>query len=105
MIDEQQSRDVRRIAELTAELNEARAALAAVHALCDASEARPFTNLTLGVEQVRAAAGVPEPPRREHRGAVARHGDHAFEPGVDLDMTAEGRSPDPTWCNVCGERR
>jgi hypothetical protein len=30
---------------------------------------------------------------------------HRFEPGVDVDMVAEGRSPDPRWCNVCGETR
>lgn len=33
------------------------------------------------------------------------HGDHIFKPGIDVDMEAEGRSPDPRWCNVCGEPR
>jgi hypothetical protein len=28
---------------------------------------------------------------------------HPFEPGVDVDMAAEGRSPDRRWCNTCGE--
>lgn len=33
------------------------------------------------------------------------HNGHPFKPGEDTDMEAEGRSPDPTWCNVCGEKR
>jgi hypothetical protein len=33
------------------------------------------------------------------------HNGHPFEPGVDTDMEAEGRTPDPRWCNVCGEAR
>lgn len=33
------------------------------------------------------------------------HNGHPFEPGEDLDMEHEGRSPSPHWCNVCGEAR
>jgi hypothetical protein len=33
------------------------------------------------------------------------HNGHPFAPGIDTDMEAEGRSPDPRWCNVCGETR
>lgn len=33
------------------------------------------------------------------------HNGHRFEPGEDTDMVAEGRRPDPRWCNVCGEAR
>jgi hypothetical protein len=33
------------------------------------------------------------------------HNGHPFEPGIDSDMAAEGRTPDPRWCNVCGEGR
>lgn len=39
------------------------------------------------------------------RWAQMCHNGHRFEPGIDVDMTAEGRSPDPRWCNVCGEVR
>lgn len=30
------------------------------------------------------------------------HNGHPFEPGIDVDNPAR---PDPSWCNVCGERR
>lgn len=33
------------------------------------------------------------------------HNGHPFAPGIDIDMIAEGRDPDPRWCNVCGEAR
>jgi hypothetical protein len=33
------------------------------------------------------------------------HNGHPFEPGIDVDMTGEGRTPDARWCNVCGDTR
>jgi hypothetical protein len=33
------------------------------------------------------------------------HNGHPFVPGEDVDMVAEGRQPDPRWCNTCGEAR
>jgi hypothetical protein len=33
------------------------------------------------------------------------HNGHPFVPGEDVDMVAEGRQPDPAWCNLCGEAR
>ncbi len=48
---------------------------------------------TVGIHSPAAAPPV----------AAPTHGDHDFEPGIDTDMAAEGRSPDPRWCNVCGE--
>jgi hypothetical protein len=75
--------------------------LAAVVAVCDKYEPMAARN-----DEVKFGANVVLKAVREALAAPpaeAARQCHNGHPFVDTDMEAEGRTPDPRWCNTCGE--
>lgn len=72
-----------------------------IRALC-----RGLAALTFATHAEQRDVELPPMPRPsvEEPGGQCHNG-HPFEPGIDTDMANEGRSPDPRWCNACGEGR
>jgi hypothetical protein len=79
---------------------------AAAKALGELIGARSPYALKVRTEEAKHALAAALPIiRREWEAEQMCHNGHRFEPGIDVDMIDEGRSPDPRWCNVCGEGR